>query len=304
MNKKTGLGRGLDALISLDGDSSSESLMNSSPSSISEISIDLIHPNPGQPRHEFDETALDELSASISNIGIIQPITLREEQDGSYMIIAGERRWRAAQKAGLVSIPAYIRRVDDDAVMEMALIENIQREDLNAIEVALAYQQLIDNYHLTHEDLSRRVGKNRTTITNFVRLLKLPAEIQLGLKEKLISQGHARAILPVEDTEQQIKLYHLTISKELSVRKVEALVKEYVEGRILDFDEDGKSSSRKSGKTPNELLDAMSQHLSQMFTTKVKMSCNERGQGHIQIQFDNDEQLQHILALLDGVSPS
>ncbi len=304
MNKKTGLGRGLDALISLDGDSSAESLMNSSPSSISEISIDLIHPNPGQPRHEFDETALDELSASISNIGIIQPITLREEQDGSYMIIAGERRWRAAQKAGLVSIPAYIRRVDDDAVMEMALIENIQREDLNAIEVALAYQQLIDNYHLTHEDLSRRVGKNRTTITNFVRLLKLPAEIQLGLKEKLISQGHARAILPVEDTEQQIKLYHLTISKELSVRKVEALVKEYVEGRILDFDEDGKSSSRKSGKTPNELLDAMSQHLSQMFTTKVKMSCNERGQGHIQIQFDNDEQLQHILALLDGVSPS
>lgn len=302
MNKKTGLGRGLDALISFDENSSFEGTVNSSPSSISEIAIDKIHPNPTQPRHEFDETALDELSASIRNIGIIQPITLREEQDGTYMIIAGERRWRAAQRAGLESIPAYIRKVDDDTVMEMALIENIQREDLNAIEVALAYQQLIENYHLTHEDLSQRVGKNRTTITNFIRLLKLPAEIQLGLKEKRISQGHARAILPVEDSEQQIKLYHLIIRNEISVRKVEALVKDYTEGRILDFDEDEKGKRPKATASPNELIDAMTRHLSQMFASKVKMSCNEHGKGHIQIQFDNDEQLQHILALLDGVS--
>lgn len=304
MNKKTGLGRGLDALISVDDNASIDGNHNSSPTSISEIDIDKIHPNPTQPRHEFDETALDELSASIRNIGIIQPITLREEEDGSYMIIAGERRWRAARQAGLVSIPAYIRKVDDDTVMEMALIENIQREDLNAIEVALAYQQLLDNYHLTHEDLSQRVGKNRTTITNFIRLLKLPAEIQLGLKEKRISQGHARAILPVEDSEQQIKLYHLILQKEISVRRVEALVKEYLEGRILDFDEDGKGNSHKAKAPANELLDAMAQHLSQMFTTKVKMSCNDRGQGHIQIQFNNDRELQHIIALLDGVSPS
>lgn len=301
---KTGLGRGLDALISMD-DAADALTSQNAPSSINEIDIDQIHANPEQPRHEFDEQALEDLAASIRSIGIIQPITLRQEEDGTYMIIAGERRYRAAQRAGLLSIPAYIRKVSDDAVMEMALIENIQREDLNAIEVALAYQQLQARNGLTQDELSQRVGKSRATVANFMRLLRLPAEIQLALKDRHLSMGHARALLSVEDAEQQVALYHLIVAQDYSVRKVESLVRDYVEGRILDFKSElqGKSTSQK-GKSAqrNEMFDTMSQHLSEMFSTKVKMACNDKGQGKITIPFKNDDELQSIIALLDKLN--
>lgn len=301
---KTGLGRGLGALIPMDDTSDALSSQNA-PSSISEIDLDLIHANPSQPRREFDEQALEELANSIRSIGIIQPITLRQEEDGTYLIIAGERRYRAAQRAGLFSIPAYVRKVSDDAVMEMALIENIQREDLNAIEVALAYQQLLTSNGLTQEELSQRVGKSRATVANFMRLLRLPAEIQLALKDRRISMGHARALLSLEDAEQQVALYHLIVAQDLSVRRVEALVRDFIEGRILDFRTEGQGGSKKGSNTKqpqNELFSQMSQHLSEMFSTKVKMSCNEKGQGKITIPFKSDEELQNIFALLDKLN--
>ena len=302
IKNKSGLGRGLDALISIDDTTSPDF----APSSINEIEIDLIHANPSQPRHDFDQQAIEDLAASIGHIGIIQPITLRQEEDGTYLIVAGERRFRAAQIAGLETIPAYIRKVSDDDVMEMALIENIQREDLNAIEIALAYQQLQARHGCTQEELATRVGKSRATVANFMRLLRLPAEIQLALKEKKLSMGHARAILPIEEPEQQVKLFHRIADQDLSVRKVEALVKDYLEGRILDFSENEASSkpkaqSQAASAQSSEILEAMQNHLSQMFSTKVRMSCNEKGQGKITIPFKTDQDLQNILSLLDSI---
>jgi ParB family chromosome partitioning protein len=220
------------------------------------------------------------------------------------MIIAGERRYRAAQRAGLLSIPAYIRKVSDDAVMEMTLIENIQREDLNAIEVALAYQQLLTRNGLTQEELSQHVGKSRATVANFMRLLRLPAEIQLALKDRRISMGHARALLSLEDAEQQVALYHQIVAQDLSVRRVENLAREFVEGRILDFRTEGQAGKKSVGGNlvPDELFSQMTQHLSEMFSTKVRMSCNEKGQGKITIPFRNDEELRYIIALLDKLN--
>lgn len=300
---KTGLGRGLGALIPMDDTSSSMAPQNA-PSSINEIDLELIHANPSQPRREFDEQALEELANSIRSVGIIQPITLRQEEDGTYLIIAGERRYRAAQRAGLLSIPAYIRKVNDDAVMEMTLIENIQREDLNAIEVALAYQQLLTRNQLTQEELSQHVGKSRATVANFMRLLRLPAEIQLALKDRRISMGHARALLSLEDAEQQVALYHQIVAQDLSVRRVENLVREFVEGRILDFRTEGLTSKKAANgkQESDELFSQMTQHLSEMFSTKVRMSCNEKGQGKITIPFRNDEELRNIIALLDKLN--
>ena len=188
----------------------------------------------------------------------------------------------------------------------MALIENIQREDLNAIEIALAYQQLQSRHGFTQEELATRVGKSRATVANFMRLLRLPAEIQLALKEKKLSMGHARAILPIEEPEQQVKLFHRIADQDLSVRKVEALVKDYLEGRILDFGENEasakpKAQSQAESAQSSEILEAMQNHLSQMFSTKVRMSCNEKGQGKITIPFKTDQDLQNILSLLDSI---
>lgn len=218
MKKTLGLGRGLDALIDTTHISTAGS------SSISEIALSKIYANPDQPRHTFDEEALNELAQSISEHGVISPITLRKDTNGQYMIIAGERRFRAAKIAGLTSIPAYIRTAKDEQVMEWALIENIQREDLDAIEIALAYQRLMDEYNLTQERMSERVGKKRATVANYLRLLKLPAEIQLGIKEKKIDMGHARAILGSPFPEQQLRIYKKILQQGLSVRKVEELV--------------------------------------------------------------------------------
>ena len=218
--KKTGLGRGLDALI----DTSHVDTNGSS--SISEIELSAIVANPDQPRRTFDEEALQELADSIREHGVISPITLRDNGDGTYMIIAGERRFRASKLAGLERIPAYIRTAKDEQVMEWALIENIQREDLDAIEIALAYQRLMDDYNLTQERMSERVGKKRATVANYLRLLKLPAEIQVGIKEKKIDMGHARAILGSPSPERQLQLYQRILREGLSVRKVEELAQE------------------------------------------------------------------------------
>ena len=217
MKKVTGLGRGLDALIDTH-------ITTDNASSSNEVELTRIFANPDQPRHSFDEEALMELSDSIREHGVISPITLRKNDDGTYMIIAGERRFRAAKMAGLTSIPAYIRTAKDEQVMEWALIENIQREDLDAIEIALAYQRLMDEYELTQEKMAERVGKKRATVANYLRLLKLPAEIQIGIKEKTIDMGHARAILGCQSTEQQLAIYKRILSDGLSVRRVEELV--------------------------------------------------------------------------------
>lgn len=226
VQKKFALGRGLDALIS-----NNEEVKTSGSSNIGEIELSKISANPNQPRREFDPIALQELADSIAEVGIIQPITLRKINDDSYQIIAGERRFKASALAGLKTIPAYIKTADDENVMEMALIENIQREDLNSLEIALAYQHLIEQYELTQERLSERVGKNRTTVANYLRLLKLPATIQMALKNKEIDMGHARALLSIDNPQTQLKIFNEIISNGYSVRKVEELVKALNNGK-------------------------------------------------------------------------
>ena len=288
--RRNALGRGLDALLSMDD------VKTEGSSSINEIELAKIAVNPNQPRREFDETALQELADSIAEIGIIQPITLRKISDDEYQIIAGERRYRASQKAGLKTIPAYIRTADDENMMEMALIENIQREDLNAVEIALAYQHLLDQYELTQERLSERIGKNRTTIANYLRLLKLPAEIQMGLKNKLLDMGHARALLSIDDPALQLKVYELIQENGYSVRKVEEIVKSLSEGHSI---EEAKKPKVPSRPTSREEYDILKKHLSSFFNTKVQFTCNDEGKGRISIPFKNEEELERLIAIFD-----
>ena len=289
--KRSALGRGLDALIAMD------ELKTGGSSSISEIELGKIRPNPEQPRSVFEEETLEELAASIRSLGLIQPITLKETGPDQYMIISGERRYRASLMAGLERIPAYIRTAADDNVVEMALIENIQREDLNSIEIALAYQKLIDNYGLTQERLSERVGKKRATIANYLRLLKLPAEIQMGLKDKKIDMGHARALIPVEDPEVQLALYEQILAEGLSVRNVEELVRGIADGASLPELPDKGTPVRKPA-LPEEFK-MLKEHLSRFFDTKVQLSCNEKGKGKITIPFATEEELERLIGLLD-----
>ena len=290
VRKKFALGRGLDALISTD------EVKTEGSSSINEIEISKISVNPNQPRHEFDPIALQELADSIAEIGIIQPITLRKLSEESYQIIAGERRYRASQMAGLQTIPAYIRTADDENVMEMALIENIQREDLNSLEIALAYQHLLEQYELTQERLSERVGKKRTTIANYLRLLKLPAPIQVALQNKEIDMGHARALLTLEDPKTQIKIFEEITKHGYSVRKVEELVKALSEGETVKSG--NKKIAPKKMKSPQE-FDILKKHLSDFFQTKVQLSCTEKGKRKISIPFNNEEDLERIMEILD-----
>lgn len=298
MAKKNALGRGLDALITFnDGETQGSS-------SISEVELDKIVPNPDQPRRAFDEEGLRELSASIKSIGVIQPVTLRKLDDDTYQIIAGERRYRASQMAGLSTIPAYIKTADNDEMMEMALIENIQREDLNSIEIALAYQNLIDTLSLTQEQLSERVGKKRATVTNYLRLLKLPAEVQMGVKNKKIDMGHARALITMNDPVAQLSLYNLILEEGLSVRKVESMVKDYDEGAPIQQLKDVGSRKPKTGKSTSRQqspddFDALKQHLSAYFQTDVQFSYNKRGKGKITIPFDSPEDLERIIVMFD-----
>ncbi len=291
--KKFALGRGLDALIS------TEEIKTEGSSSINEIAISQIAVNPNQPRREFDPMALQELADSIAEIGIIQPITLRKLSEDSYQIIAGERRYRASQLAGLESIPAYIRTADDENVMEMALVENIQREDLNSLEIALAYQHLIEQYDLTQERLSERVGKKRTTIANYLRLLKLPAPIQVALQNKEIDMGHARALLTLDNPKTQIKLFEEITKQGYSVRKVEEMVKALSEGEAIQSG--NKRIAPKNRKQPQE-FDILKKHLSDFFQTKVQLTCTDKGKGKISIPFNNEEDLERIMAILDKLN--
>lgn len=282
--RRNALGRGLDSLISM-GD-----VQTAGSSAINEIEVDAIRPNPAQPRSNFDQEALEELAASIRELGVIQPLSLRSMPDGSYQIIAGERRWRAARMAGLVSVPAYVRTASDSEVTEMALIENIQREDLNAIEVALAFRKLIDTYSLTQDRLSERLGKKRATIANHLRLLKLPAEIQLGLRDRKIDMGHARALLAVDDTKAQLKLYNRIVEQGLSVRRVEQLARQMAEGGV-------KPEPVKAPATTG--YEAFQRELSNYFPTPVKFTRAASGKGSITLKFDNDDQLQRLVELFE-----
>ena len=288
--KRSALGRGLDALLTMDD------LKTGGSSSINEIELSKIKPNPEQPRSVFEQESLEELAASIRSLGVIQPITLKETGTDQYMIISGERRYRASLLAGQTTIPAYIRTAADDNVVEMALIENIQREDLNAIEIALAYQKLIENYGLTQEKLSERIGKKRATIANYLRLLKLPAEIQVGLKNKRIDMGHARALIPVEDPEVQLALYEQILTEGLSVRNVEEIVR-----MAADGDKSALKAKKEKTKKENvsEDYDILTDQLSKFFQTKVQLVCNKKGKGKITIPFASEDELEKLISLLD-----
>jgi len=288
----TGLGRGLGALID------TENINTNGSSSISEVEIDLIFANPNQPRSHFDEDALTELATSIRELGVISPITLRKNDDNTYLIIAGERRFRASKLVGLTSIPAYIRTAADEQVVEMALIENIQREDLNAIEIALTFYRLMEEYKLTQERLSDRVGKKRATIANYLRLLRLPAEIQMGIKNKKIDMGHARAILGISDPAIQLHLYESIVQNEYTVRKVEELVRLFLETGSLE--------NKVKAVAPNPVkhlqeYDDLKSQLSKVFGTHVEFTCNPAGKGKISIPFSNDEELTSIMELFDKI---
>lgn len=287
----TGLGRGLGALID------TENISTGGSSSINEVEIDLIFANPNQPRTHFDEEALTELATSIRELGVISPITLRKNDNGTYLIIAGERRFRASKLVGLKTIPAYVKTAADEQVMEMALIENIQREDLNAIEIALTFYRLMEEYKLTQERLSERVGKKRTTIANYLRLLRLPAEIQMGIKDRKIDMGHARAILGINDPAAQLHLYEAIIRDDYSVRKVEEIVRQYIENG--DFDIKTKQDGNPVVKLKE--FDELKSRLSELFGTKVQFTCNPDGKGKISIPFGNDEELARVMELFDKI---
>ena len=285
------LGRGLDALISTDD------VRPQGSSTINEIERSKIEANPNQPRREFDQEALQELANSIREIGIIQPITLRQVDDDKYQIIAGERRWRASQLAGLTAVPAYIRTIKDENVMEMALVENIQREDLNAIEIALAYEHLLSNTGMTQEKVSERVGKSRTAITNYLRLLKLPAQVQMALQKKEIDMGHARALLSIDSPSLQIKVFKEIQKNGYSVRKVEEIAKQLNNGEDVVS---GKKVIASKVELPEE-FNLLKEKLSSFFSTKVQMTCSAKGKGKISIPFANAEELEHIMSVLDNM---
>ncbi len=289
MAKKNALGRGLGALI--EEEEKNEQLQDHS--SVTEIQVRKIEANPWQPRSKFDEEALEELADSIKQVGIIQPVTVRLGQDGDYQLITGERRFRAAKKLGLKTIPAFVRLAEDTNMLEMALVENIQREDLDAIEVAISYERLMNECKLTQEALADRVGKKRSTVANYLRLLKLPADIQLGIREKKITMGHARAIVNLEDPTVQLNVYHKIITNDLSVRKVEELVK-----NIQDPPE--REVPKKN--TDKREYEDLRVHLSKKFGADVDFNRNNKGRGKIVISFKSDEDLERIITIFDKLN--
>ncbi|MEA1878921.1 MAG: ParB/RepB/Spo0J family partition protein [Bacteroidota bacterium] len=283
--KKNVLGRGLGALI--------EDANIKPSASINEIKIDDIETNPFQPREKFDDEALAELAQSIKELGIIQPITLRQTKENRYQLITGERRLRASKIAGLKTIPAYVRIADDQAMLEMALVENIQREDLDAIEVAISFQRLVDECKLTQENLSDRVGKKRSTVSNYLRLLKLPAVIQLGIRNQELSMGHARALINIEDESRQLAIYQKVVVGGLSVRQTEELVR----------GEKPEKTPRKTGKTvTSPEYKKLKEQLSRFFSSPVDFKRNQYGKGSIVIPFDSDEDLERIIGFLDRLN--
>jgi len=286
------LGRGLGALIEGVEKEVLEKIVEAN----KDIPVDLVDANPFQPRTSFDEQAMEELAASIRKLGIVQPLTVRESGDGRFQLIAGERRLRAAKLAGLTHVPAYIRTADDQAMLELALVENIQREDLDAVEVAISFQRLIEECRLTQEQLSERVGKQRSTVANYLRLLKLPAEIQLGIRNKNLTMGHARALVNIGDPRQQIDIYYKVVDGELSVRQTEELVRQL---------------QAKAGKDPekirrkqqlNEDFVQLTNHLNRIFSVNVNFRINEEGKGKIVIPFGNSEEMERILGVFDRLN--
>lgn len=296
MAKKQALGKGLAALLK-DTDVSVNSARDKDADKvvgqIAEIQISNIEVNPFQPRTHFDKEALDELAASIKELGIIQPITVRKKPDGTFQLISGERRFRASQKAGLKAVPAYIRIADDQAMLEMALVENIQRQELDAIEVALSYERLIIDCDLTQEQLSERVGKKRSTVTNYLRLLKLPPLIQAGIRDHMISNGHARALINVDDEEMQLFLYKDTVANDYSVRQIEAMVKHWRDGK------NKPAPNTKSVKALPQEFESLKIQLAKHFNTKVDISRSKNGKGRITIPFTSSEDLNRIIEIFN-----
>ena len=292
MIKKNALGRGLGALI----DGVEKEVLEKKVEANQDISVDAIDANPFQPRTTFDEQALEELAASIRKLGIVQPLTLRETGIGRYQLIAGERRLRAAKLAGLSRVPAYIRTADDQAMLELALVENIQREDLDAVEVAISFQRLIEECKLTQEQLSERVGKQRSTVANYLRLLKLPAEIQLGIKNKHVMMGHARTLVNIEDPKKQMVVYYKIIEGDLSVRQAEELV------RILQTEKIKDPAKLERKRKLNQDFAQLSEHLKRIFSSKVNFRINELGKGKIVIPFESAEEMERILGIFDRLN--
>lgn len=292
MTKKNALGRGLGALI----DGVEKEILEKKVEPNTDISIDAIDGNPFQPRTNFDDQALEELAASIRKLGIVQPLTVRETGTGRYQLIAGERRLRAARLAGLTRVPAFIRTADDQAMLELALVENIQREDLDPVEVAISFQRLIEECRLTQEELSDRVGKQRSTIANYLRLLRLPAEIQLGLRNKHLMMGHARTLVNIENPKTQMNVYYRIVDGELSVRQAEELV------RLLQTGKTNDPAKNERKKKLNEDFHQLSEHLNRIFSTKVNFRINELGKGKIVIPFENPEEMERILGVFDRLN--
>ena len=294
--RRTALGRGLDSLIP-DPDAHYNDPADESSGrvlAIDEISVDLIEPNPYQPRTRFDEDALQELTESIRTQGIIQPITVRRLAEQQYQLIAGERRLKAAKRAGLQSVPAYVRTANDEQMIEFALIENIQRQDLNPLEIAIGYKRLMEECNLILEQVGDKVGKKRSTVNNYLRLLKLPADVQIGLREETLSMGHARALLGLENASDILKLYRQTIDNGLSVRQVEDLV------RQLQKPADAQLIEVKPAPTPYEIqLRDVQQQLAQRYGTRVRIQSGSKGTGEIRLSYFSDDDLNRLLALLE-----
>jgi ParB family chromosome partitioning protein len=292
MTKKNALGRGLGALI----EGVEKEVLEKKVEANLQIPVTAIDANPFQPRTRFDEQALEELASSIKQLGIVQPLTVRETTSGRYQLIAGERRLRAAKMAGLTHVPAFVRTADDQAMLELALVENIQREDLDAVEVAISYQRLIEECRLTQEQLSDRVGKQRSTVSNYLRLLKLPPEIQVGIRNKQITMGHARTLINIEDAKKQIKVYYQIIDEDLSVRGAEELVRA-IQSEVL---KDPSKADKK--KKLNEDFEQLSGHLEKIFSSKVDFRINDKGKGKIVIQFESPDEMERILGIFDRLN--
>ncbi|AYA35687.1 ParB/RepB/Spo0J family partition protein [Hymenobacter oligotrophus] len=293
-----GLGRGLNALIEGSYEKKSERVSSLVPHPVNSVGLiptDQIEANPYQPRTHFDQEALQELAESIRVQGIIQPITVRQTGPAAYQLISGERRLQASRLAGLETIPAYIRKADDQQMLEMALIENIQRENLNAIEIALSYQRLVSECNLKQEELGDRVGKNRSTVTNYLRLLKLPPDIQIGLRDNVISMGHARALLSVEDAQHQLNLFNRIVAEELSVRRIEQLVRQ---GVPVAAKPNQPQPAEDALPVPPAEVKRAERYLSDRFGSRVQVKPTAQGRGEIRISFDSAEDMHRIISIL------
>lgn len=325
MGKKSALGKGLNALLPEDqdeqvpGDEEGEEDASGEQRQlyqfedgtrllgrVAEVAVERIDPNPYQPRQEFEEDALDELAASIEQVGIIQPITVRAQGDGEFEIISGERRLRAARRAGLEHLPAFIREAESEEMLEMALVENVQREELNPIEIALGYQRLVDECDLTQEEVADRVSKSRATVSNFLRLLRLPPRVQAALRDKEVSMGHARALIAMDDEEAQVALLEETIDEDLSVREVERRAREWREGQGED-DESSEADTPDDTSVPETSPDRddlqfeeLRDRLRSRFSTQVQIQHQKDGEGKIEISYYSEEDLSRLVELMTG----